>query len=120
MCQYHGHLCQSILPHANPIEIDSPRLILQDTLWSALDDEQLRGRIYRFPQQKQVHFYRLVARGTPDIFLNNIAFDKGMLHQAFVGLDDNACAYIHSLLHSFNIILCSHTHHSGLVQWQIQ
>jgi hypothetical protein len=52
MCQYYGHLCQSILPHANPIEIDCPCLILQDTLWSALDDEQLCGHIYRFPQQK--------------------------------------------------------------------
>lgn len=63
---------------------------VQDTLWSALDDEQLRGRIYRYPQQKTVQFYRLVARGTPDVFLNNIAFDKGMLHQAFVGIDSHS------------------------------
>lgn len=65
----------------------------QDTLWSALDDEQLRGRIYRYPQKKTVHFYRLVARGTPDVFLNNIAFDKGMLHQAFVGIDSHSRRY---------------------------
>ncbi|KAI6144170.1 P-loop containing nucleoside triphosphate hydrolase protein, partial [Pisolithus thermaeus] len=56
-----------------------------DTTWSALDDEQLRGRIFRYPQKKQVHFYRLIALGTPDVFLNNISFDKGQLHSAFVG-----------------------------------
>ncbi|KAG8214947.1 hypothetical protein J3R82DRAFT_10137 [Butyriboletus roseoflavus] len=67
-------------------------MVVADTLWSVLDDEQLRGRIYRYPQQKQVHFYRLVTRGTPDVFLNNIAFDKGMLHLAFVGLNDKALA----------------------------
>ncbi|KAI9457025.1 P-loop containing nucleoside triphosphate hydrolase protein [Boletus coccyginus] len=59
-----------------------------DTTWSALDDEQLRGRIFRYPQQKQVHFYRLIALGTPDVFLNNISFDKGQLHSAFVGCAD--------------------------------
>ena len=105
MRQHHGHLCPSFPPHANPTDlIDSP-LTTQDTLWSALDDEQLRGRIYRFPQQKQVHFYRLVARGTPDVFLNNIAFDKGMLHQAFVGLNDDACEHIHSCLRCFYITI---------------
>lgn len=62
-------------------------------MWSALDDEQLRGRIYMFPQQKIVRFYRLVARGTPDVFLNNLAFDKGMLHNAFIGIDDNTRMY---------------------------
>ncbi|KAH0830174.1 hypothetical protein J3R83DRAFT_1525 [Lanmaoa asiatica] len=46
--------------------------------------------IYRCPKQKTVHFYRLVARGTPDVFLNNITFDKGMLHQAFVGIDSHS------------------------------
>ncbi|KAI5982172.1 P-loop containing nucleoside triphosphate hydrolase protein [Pisolithus albus] len=67
-------------------------MIIADTLWSALEDEQLRGRIYRYPQQKEVLFYRLVARGTPDIFLNNIAFDKGNLHKAFVGMDEQTRA----------------------------
>jgi len=60
---------------------------VQDTTWSALDDEQLRGRIFRYPQQKQVHIYRFIALGTPDVFLNNISFDKGQLHSAFVGCD---------------------------------
>ncbi|KIN92842.1 hypothetical protein M404DRAFT_172474 [Pisolithus tinctorius Marx 270] len=73
-------------------------MIIADTLWSALEDEQLRGRIYRYPQQKRVHFYRLVARGTPDVFLNNIAFDKGNLHKAFVGMDDQSRKYSMILL----------------------
>lgn len=49
-----------------------------------MDDEQLRGRIFRYPQKKQVHFYRLIALKTPDVFLNNISFGKGELHSAFV------------------------------------
>ncbi|KAI6154544.1 P-loop containing nucleoside triphosphate hydrolase protein [Pisolithus tinctorius] len=73
-------------------------MVGMDTLWSALEDEQLRGRIYRYPQQKRVHFYRLVARGTPDVFLNNIAFDKGNLHKAFVGMDDQSRKYSMILL----------------------
>jgi SNF2 family DNA or RNA helicase len=80
-------------------------------MWSALDDEQLRGRIYRFPQQKIVRFYRLVARGTPDVFLNNLAFDKGMLHNAFIGIDDNTRMYSF-VLHS----LSTHTCGSRVIQ----
>ncbi|KAH0826439.1 P-loop containing nucleoside triphosphate hydrolase protein [Lanmaoa asiatica] len=68
-------------------------MAIADTLWSALDDEQLRGRLYRYPQQKQVRFYRLITCGTPDVFLNNITFDKGMLHLAFVGMDEKAHKY---------------------------
>ncbi|KAI6137600.1 P-loop containing nucleoside triphosphate hydrolase protein [Pisolithus tinctorius] len=64
-------------------------MVIVDATWSALDDEQLRGRIFRYPQQKQVHIYRLIALGTPDVFLNNISFDKGQLHSAFVGCTDD-------------------------------
>ncbi|KAH0833809.1 P-loop containing nucleoside triphosphate hydrolase protein [Lanmaoa asiatica] len=59
-------------------------MIMVDSTWSALDDEQLRGRIYRFPQQKPVHIYRLIAAHTPDVFLNNLAFAKGHIHDVFV------------------------------------
>ncbi|KAI6044344.1 P-loop containing nucleoside triphosphate hydrolase protein, partial [Pisolithus marmoratus] len=58
-------------------------MVIVDTTWSALDDEQLRGQIFCYPQQKQVHIYRLIALGTLDVFLNNISFDKGNLHSAF-------------------------------------
>ncbi|KIK74664.1 hypothetical protein PAXRUDRAFT_37029 [Paxillus rubicundulus Ve08.2h10] len=60
-------------------------MVIVDTTWSALNDEQLQGRIFRYPQRKQVHVYCLIAVGTPDMFLNNISFDKGQLHSAFVG-----------------------------------
>ncbi|KAI6144776.1 hypothetical protein BKA82DRAFT_4016897 [Pisolithus tinctorius] len=58
--------------------------ISEDTTWSALDDEQLCGRIFQYPQQKQVHIYHLIALATLDVFLNNISFDKGQLHSAFM------------------------------------
>ncbi|KAI6038758.1 hypothetical protein EDC04DRAFT_2603681 [Pisolithus marmoratus] len=67
-------------------------MIIADTLWLALEDEQLHGHIYQYPQQKHVHFYWLVVWGTPDVFLNNIAFNKGNLHKAFTGLDDKSKA----------------------------
>ncbi|KAF9218171.1 hypothetical protein BS17DRAFT_823391 [Gyrodon lividus] len=56
----------------------------KDTTWSALDNEQLHDRIFRFLQLKQVH---LITLGTPDIFLNNMSFDKGQLHATFIGVD---------------------------------
>ncbi|KAG2063389.1 hypothetical protein BDR04DRAFT_1163790, partial [Suillus decipiens] len=58
-----------------------------DTLWSEQDDLQLRGRIYRHPQAKEVHVYRTIALKTADVFLNNISFSKGAMHEAFVGAD---------------------------------
>ncbi|KAG2336037.1 hypothetical protein BDR05DRAFT_897311 [Suillus weaverae] len=58
-----------------------------DTLWSEQDDRQLRGRIYRHPQDKEVHVYRAIALKTADVFLNNISFSKGAMHEAFVGAD---------------------------------
>ncbi|KAG1863891.1 P-loop containing nucleoside triphosphate hydrolase protein [Suillus subluteus] len=58
-----------------------------DTLWSEQDDRQLRGRIYRHPQAKEVHVYRAIALKTADVFLNNISFSKGAMHEAFIGAD---------------------------------
>jgi Helicase conserved C-terminal domain len=55
----------------------------QDTLWSAQDDRQLIGRLWRPPQLKTVHVYRLIANNTSDVFLNNISFDKAAMHLAF-------------------------------------
>jgi hypothetical protein len=55
----------------------------QGTLWSAQDDHQLIGRVWRQPQKKTVLVYRLIANRTPDVFLNNISFDKGTMLDAF-------------------------------------
>ncbi|KIO00764.1 hypothetical protein M404DRAFT_151975 [Pisolithus tinctorius Marx 270] len=72
-------------------------MVIVDTTWSALDDEQLHGRIFWYPQQKQVHIYRLIALATPDVFLNNISFDKGQLHSTFVGCTDEISEYMLAL-----------------------
>ncbi|KAG2365352.1 P-loop containing nucleoside triphosphate hydrolase protein [Suillus spraguei] len=69
-----------------------PRVLIlsgvgMDTLWSEQDDRQLRGRIYRHPQTKPVHIYRAIALRTADVFLNNISFSKGAMHEAFTGSD---------------------------------
>ncbi|KAF7965457.1 hypothetical protein HWV62_43479 [Athelia sp. TMB] len=58
-------------------------LIIIDVLWSALEDIQLQGRLKRYPQAKRVEIYRLVAKGTPDELLNNISFNKGIIHEQF-------------------------------------
>jgi SNF2 family DNA or RNA helicase len=68
----------------------------QDTLWSAQEDNQLIGRIWRHPQKKDVHVYRLIADKTPDVFLNNISFDKAAIHNAFTGASTH--------LSEFNIV----------------
>ena len=57
---------------------------LQDTLWSAQEDRRLIGCIWRYPQRKQVHVYRLVADGMSDVFLNRISFSGGAMHDAFM------------------------------------
>ncbi|EIW75348.1 hypothetical protein CONPUDRAFT_66102, partial [Coniophora puteana RWD-64-598 SS2] len=70
------------------LNIDCANLmIIMDTLWSGLEDEQLRGRIWRYPQSKHVVFYRLVALDTPDVFLNTISFNKARIHDAFTNAD---------------------------------
>ncbi|KAI6008888.1 hypothetical protein F5J12DRAFT_719288, partial [Pisolithus orientalis] len=58
-------------------------MVIVDTTWSVVDDEQLQGRIFHYPQQKQVHIYQLIVLSTPIVFLNNISFDKGQLHSTF-------------------------------------
>ncbi|KAG1891850.1 P-loop containing nucleoside triphosphate hydrolase protein [Suillus fuscotomentosus] len=60
-------------------------LIIVDSLWSAADEGQLIGRIYRPPQPKTVHVYRIVAADTQDVFLNRISFSKAAILDAFTG-----------------------------------
>jgi SNF2 family DNA or RNA helicase len=56
---------------------------IQDTLWSAQEDRQLIGRLWRNGQDKIVIVYRVIALGTTDVLLNNIAFDKEAIMDAF-------------------------------------
>ena len=42
--------------------------------------------MWRRPQNKPVYVYRIIALGTSDVFLNNIGFEKGAMHDAFLGV----------------------------------
>jgi hypothetical protein len=57
-------------------------------LWSVLSEQQLIGRVWRYPQPKQVHVYRLIGARSPDIFLNNISFGKGFIQDMFSNMGD--------------------------------
>ncbi|KAH9848946.1 P-loop containing nucleoside triphosphate hydrolase protein, partial [Lenzites betulinus] len=58
-------------------------VIIVDNLWSAQEDQQLIGRVWRYSQMKRVIVYRVIAQETSDVFLNNIGFQKGNLHSEF-------------------------------------
>ncbi|KAI0730232.1 P-loop containing nucleoside triphosphate hydrolase protein, partial [Fomitopsis betulina] len=62
-------------------------VVFLDTTWSAQDDNQTIGRVWRMGQQRQVIVYRLIAIGSPDVFLNTISFGKAFMHAAFVKSD---------------------------------
>ena len=57
-------------------------------MWSAQEDRQLQGRLHRQGQLKQVLVYRLIAYGTPDVYLNNISFTKERMMDAFTTASD--------------------------------
>lgn len=63
---------------------------LQDVLWSGQEDRQLIGRLQRRGQLKQVIIYRLIAWGTPDVYLNNISFTKEKMMDAFMSASPSA------------------------------
>ncbi|KAG1793303.1 P-loop containing nucleoside triphosphate hydrolase protein [Suillus plorans] len=79
---------------------DGPRVLIisNDSLWSATDEGQLIGRIYRPPQPKMVHIYRIVAADTQDVFLNNISFSKAAVLEAFTGATPSLRTYLLSAL----------------------
>jgi hypothetical protein len=56
---------------------------LQDCFWSAQDDDQLIGRVHRYPQCKEVFVYRLIAARTADVMLNNLCFAMADLIRLF-------------------------------------
>lgn len=53
-------------------------------MWSALEELQMEGRLYRRLQRAWVLIYNLVVTHSPDVFLNNLSFSKGMMHSAFL------------------------------------
>ncbi|EPS92475.1 hypothetical protein FOMPIDRAFT_1137725, partial [Fomitopsis schrenkii] len=59
-------------------------IIFLDTLWSAQEDSQTIGRVWRKGQTRRVIVYRPIVLGTSDVFLNSLAFSKELMHLAFV------------------------------------
>ena len=45
---------------------------------------QLIGRLWRRPQAKRVLVYRLLAKNSPDEFLTNLSYGKGVMHERFL------------------------------------
>ncbi|KAG1851648.1 P-loop containing nucleoside triphosphate hydrolase protein [Suillus subluteus] len=97
--QIHGKLSTStrtnIISQFKSSGCDGPRVLIMsnDSLWSATDEGQLIGRIYRPPQPKTVHIYRIVAADTQDVFLNNISFSKAAILDAFTGATPSLRTY---------------------------
>ncbi|KAH9019860.1 P-loop containing nucleoside triphosphate hydrolase protein [Lactarius pseudohatsudake] len=61
-------------------------LIIMDVLWSVISDQQLIERVWRHPQRKKVHVYRLIGGRSPDVLLNNLLFSKGFIQEAFMNI----------------------------------
>jgi superfamily II DNA or RNA helicase len=59
-------------------------LHLQDPLFSNQEFRQIVGRVWRYPQQRQVIVYHLLALGAADTILQQIAGNKDKLLEAFV------------------------------------
>lgn len=55
----------------------------QDVPWSGLDERQLIGRLYRYPQRKQVIVYHFITWDKADRKLHNLACDKIMIMDSF-------------------------------------
>ncbi|KAI0348718.1 hypothetical protein OH77DRAFT_1416039, partial [Trametes cingulata] len=68
-------------------------VIVVDNLWSAQENEQLIGRVWRHPQKKRVIVYYLIAENTSDVFLNTISRDKGMMQNAFMNIPTELSKY---------------------------
>lgn len=58
---------------------------LKDGCWSAQEDKQLQGRVWRIGQRSHVVIYRILILQTADISLNVIASDKAIMQSAVLG-----------------------------------
>jgi hypothetical protein len=56
-------------------------------LWSAQDDRQLIGCVSRRGQQAACFIYRLILKGTTDVFLNNLSYAKADVLKGFTSAD---------------------------------
>jgi len=60
-------------------------IILMDQPWSAQDERQIIGRLWRQPQSNTVYAYSLRAFGTTDILMTSMARGKASLLETFSG-----------------------------------
>ncbi|KAI5990555.1 hypothetical protein F5J12DRAFT_786493 [Pisolithus orientalis] len=81
--------CMLIIPNIGMVGLNlacANIMVIVDTMWSALDDEQPHGRMV--PPAKASPCIPAHHLSTPDVFLNNTPFDKGQLHSMFMGCMD--------------------------------
>ena len=67
------------------VDVSAPK----DVLWSVLNDQQLIGRVWRPPQHKRVHVYRLIGGNSADVLLNNLSFSKGLIQETFMNIGNS-------------------------------
>ncbi|KAI0748986.1 P-loop containing nucleoside triphosphate hydrolase protein [Irpex lacteus] len=80
-------------------------LIILDVLWSKQDDTQLIGRLQRRGQTKLVIVYRLLIKDSPDVFLNDISFNKSIMHDTFMANETGWSTWNKSTLSCSELIL---------------
>ena len=59
----------------------------QDQTWSAQEEHQIRGRLYRQGQKHDVVCYHLIAQNTADMVLSSLAQGKKQMMEAFLSTD---------------------------------
>jgi hypothetical protein len=64
--------------------------VRQDVLWSVLSEQQLIGSVWRYPQPKTVHIYRLIGARSPDILFS---FGKGFTQDMFSNIGSKLSEY---------------------------
>jgi SNF2 family DNA or RNA helicase len=60
-------------------------IVPQDSLWSAMEEAQLIGRLHRYPQKRDIVVYRLLACDTFDVWLHQVSATKGSFLEWLAG-----------------------------------
>jgi superfamily II DNA or RNA helicase len=74
-------------------------------MWSAQEYQQLVGRIHRYPQTKRVVVYRLIAKHSPDMFLNRLSQDKAQIFAAFVSAPKRMSKLMSSNFSAYSVLI---------------
>lgn len=76
----------------------------QDQTWSAQDERQIDGRVWRQPQDKEVIIYHILADQTSDIMLSTLASTKSDMLDAFLDKKTGEG----NLFNNFHFVFTSH------------